>query len=581
MSKHAPAGDKAMLILGWQMDSRQEPKYWLSNDPKAGEQSSADLVAVPSDAIGSHTAIIAQSGSGKSFFLGRLVEEILLRTKARCIILDPNADFRKVYEVEDESLWESAAYDPLKHRGKLPHERSREEFERQWAPIRKATRVKIGTNSSMQGENYETLELIWSSLSAEVLAEEIDPMHRSDLYHCHTFAQDLELLYRLRGYLTQNSPGNLIDETEKLFQRARHSAIEFLSTLEEMVDVDRLINRLFKGPATSLFGEDSELLEVLELFGVTLPRFWRKWPGAGLSELSAAYEALLRARIRYLMERMLKAPKYVSEVVAHFYFSKAKEYQVAGILQTDVLRRPSELVGENRLEVIDLPSLKNKATILLAINTILSTEWERARREWGKALEKPLPEDDRVPTFIVVDEAHNLIPAETRGRAEYALREQFRTIVAEGRKYGLFLILVSQRPDKLDPLVLSECENKAIMRLSSGSVLDVTKQMLGLEDLPPKLLEKSLDFETGRALLIGRWSQDNPRLLYCAARRTVEGGRNLRDSYWASPPDINKRAAGSHTSKSAGARSAVKPRGKSAKAAGARLKSGASKKSAK
>jgi hypothetical protein len=33
---------------------------------------------------------------------------------------------------------------------------------------------------------------------------------------------------------------------------------------------------------------------------------------------------------------------------------------------------------------------------------------------------------------------------------------------AEGRKYGRFLILVSQRPDKLGPLVLSECETKLL-----------------------------------------------------------------------------------------------------------------------
>jgi DNA helicase HerA-like ATPase len=37
-----------------------------------------------------HTAIIAQSGSGKSFMLGRLLEEIAIRTKARFLILDPS-----------------------------------------------------------------------------------------------------------------------------------------------------------------------------------------------------------------------------------------------------------------------------------------------------------------------------------------------------------------------------------------------------------------------------------------------------------------------------------------------------------
>src|SRR5262249_10934893 len=140
----------------------------------------------------------------------------------------------------------------------------------------------------------------------------------------------------------------------------------------------------------------------------------------------------------------------------------------------------------------------------------------------------------RPPTFIVVDEAHNLMPNEkTRGSGESSLREQFRRIAAEGRKYGLFLILVSQRPDKLDPLVLSECENKVIMRLGSESVLNITRGLLGLEEVPEKILNKCLEFEQGRGLLLGDWVDARPTYFYGAARRTVEGGRNLRAEAWA------------------------------------------------
>ncbi len=563
MTDHESNRDMSKLVLGWKMNPMQEPKYWVGDDLKVvGAQSMDDLVTVSSDSIGSHTAIIAQSGSGKSFFLGRLIEEILVRTKARCVILDPNADFRKIHEIEDKSLWETAKYNPQKRRGKLPHESSKEVFEKQWSPVSKSIRIKTGGGSGMSGDNYETLQLLWSSLSVEFLAEEIDPMLRSDLYHCHTFAQDLEALFRLKSYVTDDVPDNLIAETEKLFRQARVSEGDFRSTLEEEFNVDKL----FEGEPAALLREGSKLVDIMESFGFAIPPFAVTLSKQILSQLLEAYEELLRSRIRYLMERILKAPKYVSEVVGHFYFSKAREYQMAGILQTKVQKRSPTRSEEGRLDVIDLPSLKNKATSLLAINTILSMEWDRARREWAKALEKPLARDHRVPTFIIVDEAHNLIPAETRGKAEYALREQFRTIVAEGRKYGLFLILVSQRPDKLDPLVLSECENKAVMKLSSETVLKITKQMLGLDDIQPKLLEKSLEFETGRALLIGRWAQDGPQLLYCAARRTVEGGRNLREDYWAAPIETTRPTKGSKSSKALKAKSAAKSSRKSRKA---------------
>ncbi|HEV2914273.1 MAG TPA: DUF87 domain-containing protein [Pyrinomonadaceae bacterium] len=574
MADHDPNRDKTKLILGWKMTPLQEPKYWVGTEPKAGDQLVDDLVTVSSDAIGSHTAIIAQSGSGKSFFLGRLIEEIMVRTKARCVILDPNADFRKIHEVEDKSLWETAKYDRQKRRGKLPHEPSMEEFEKQWSLVRKSIRIKTGGGSGISGDNYETLQLLWSSLSVEFLAEEVDPMLRSDLYHCHTFAQDLEALIRLGSYVNDDLPDNLIAETEKLFRQARLSEGDFRSTLEEEFNVDKLISKLFKGEPATLLKEGSKLFDVTELFGFALPRLLAdlSFSKQTLSDIVDAYKELVRSRIRYLMERIIKAPKYVSEVVGHFYFSKAREYQIAGILQTRVQKPSLNRSEEDRLEVVDLPSLKNKATTLLAINTILSMKWDRARREWSKALEKPLARDNRVPTFIVVDEAHNLIPAETRGKAEYALREQFRTIVAEGRKYGLFLILVSQRPDKLDPLVLSECENKAIMKLSSGSVLAITKQMLGLDDIQPKLLEKSLEFETGRALLIGPWAQDGLQFLYCAARRTVEGGRNLREDHWAAPFEPARPTNGSKSSKAPKAKRAPRPPKKPGKAAAAKAK---------
>src|SRR5262249_41926632 len=93
---------------------------------------------------------------------------------------------------------------------------------------------------------------------------------------------------------------------------------------------------------------------------------------------------------------------------------------------------------------------------------------------------------------------------------------------------------------------LSECENRAIMKLGSRSVLGITEQLFGLEDLPEKVVGKCLEFDTGRVLLIGKWAPAGSEFLYTAMRRTVEGGRNLDDDYWASPniPDkaeVNER----------------------------------------
>jgi hypothetical protein len=59
--------------------------------------------------MANHTVIVAQSGSGKSYFLGRIVEELLLKTKSRVLVFDPNADFRKISEVIGPDGWKDKA----------------------------------------------------------------------------------------------------------------------------------------------------------------------------------------------------------------------------------------------------------------------------------------------------------------------------------------------------------------------------------------------------------------------------------------------------------------------------------------
>jgi Helicase HerA, central domain len=491
------------LILGWQVNSIREPQYWTDPKAKAGSPKQKPYLAqIPSKTIAAHTAIIAQSGSGKSFFLGRLIEEIVLRTKSRCIIFDPNADFKRIYETESAELWTKAKYDITKRRGKLPHEGSREEFEKVWSKVP----IRVRGRDAQAGK-YESLKLWWPSLSVDFLGEDLDPMLRGDLYHSHGVVQALETLWRSSAIdEAARKNRDLFAEAQNVFMLARKSEGELRSKLEQFAPASLKANVVDRAK------------------GLVLTNTIRGW----LRNIEIR-------RIRNAIERIVALPQYVSLEVERFYFGKIREYMAAGILATVMQPRTATEAVVNRIEVIDLPSLPDKRTKLMAINALLTAEWDEARKKWDSALKQPADKDERVPTFIVVDEAHNLIPLDPISKAETALREQFRTIIAEGRKYGLFLVVVTQRPDKVDPLILSECENRGIMKLGSASVVAITRTMLGLEDLAPKALEKALEFETGRILLVGKWSPQGPQTIYGAARRTVEGGRNLRDEYWSVP----------------------------------------------
>jgi hypothetical protein len=509
--------DAGLMILGWKVDANLEPTYWLNPIAKPGFHSPDDLFMIHSKSMEAHTVIIAQSGSGKSFFLGRVIEELLLSSKARALILDPNSDFRRMNEVQSASLWTNAGYDHAKRKAKLPHEKSREEFSDQWSEI--PMRVRTGPKA---GPPYETLQIRWLSLSMDFLAEDVmNPMLRSDLYNCHAFVKELGELLRYK-FKARQIVTDLIDEAQWVFKTIKDS----LSTDSAVLDESKL-----RASLESRYGVEQIL--GLQTADSTKSDKVVIADGAGISR--AVVENLSELFIKHA----LTISQYVDKGIQRFYFGKAREYQVAGILKTQTAEPPwHERPPVRRLEVVDLPSLPDRSTRLLAINAVLTTEWERARASWNAALEREADDDVRTPTFIVIDEAHNLIPRKTRNKAESSIREQFRTLSAEGRKYGLFLILVSQRPDKLDTLVLSECQNKAVMKLGSRGVLKTTKMMLGLDELDnvqAALLDRCLEFDTGRFLLAGQWSPKNPQVAFCAARRTTEGGRNLRESYWATP----------------------------------------------
>jgi hypothetical protein len=71
------------------------------------------------------------------------------------------------------------------------------------------------------------------------------------------------------------------------------------------------------------------------------------------------------------------------------------------------------------------------------------------------------------------------------------------------------------------------------MHLDSQSMVDQVIKRLGLEyDIEPSVRTKITNFKTGRIFLAGNWAGDDSIFL-CAARRTLEGGRNLDDKYWA------------------------------------------------
>jgi DNA helicase HerA-like ATPase len=72
----------------------------------------------------------------------------------------------------------------------------------------------------------------------------------------------------------------------------------------------------------------------------------------------------------------------------------------------------------------------------------------------------------RVPLLVVAEEAHRYVPADKR-LGFGPTRRSISRIAKEGRKYGVFLGVVTQRPAELDPTILSQCSTVFAMRMAN------------------------------------------------------------------------------------------------------------------
>ena len=83
---------------------------------------------------------------------------------------------------------------------------------------------------------------------------------------------------------------------------------------------------------------------------------------------------------------------------------------------------------------------------------------------------------NRFPVNIVLEEAHRYV-AERPSRYAIDASQIFERIAKEGRKYGVLLILASQRPSELSKTVLSQCSNFVVHRIQNPDDLIHIRQM--------------------------------------------------------------------------------------------------------
>jgi hypothetical protein len=371
-----------------------------------------DHVPVGLDAGGfnRHTFLCGQSGSGKTFSLGIVLEQLLLETDLRLVIIDPNSDFVRFDRVR---------------------------------PLDEVNRFHA------------------RPLSAEVYAE-------------------LAARYR------QAAAGLRIFRPAALATRDEHPLQVRFGDLRS------------RDQGTVL---DLDPLEDREEFNA----FWRLVEHLGHQHYSW---------------------DEVRDAIGRDYTSQVRQLGLRienlGIADWEVWSPPGEsslldALGQDdwRGLVLDIGTLGSSIEKSVIANVTLTYLWRQRNR--------------RLPLLIVIDEAHNLCPQEPANDMQAISTEAVIRIAGEGRKFGLYLLLASQRPNKIHSNVLSQCENLLLMRMNSHS--DLAHLASILSQVPTSLMEQATNFSIGEALLAGRIVQ-NPTFAKFEGRLSVEGGGDIPTT-WA------------------------------------------------
>jgi len=166
-----------------------------------------------------------------------------------------------------------------------------------------------------------------------------------------------------------------------------------------------------------------------------------------------------------------------------------------------------ELIQKGKTTIINLRGTAPDIQELI-VNRVGSTLFEL--RKVGK-----IP-----PMMLVVEEAHNFCPQQ----GVVACSKIFRTIASEGRKFGLGLMIITQRAAKVDKNVLSQCNTQVILKVTNPN--DLKAIAASIEGLTNGMEEEIQRLPIGTAIITGG-GVSMPLLVEIRPRESRHGGESV------------------------------------------------------
>ncbi len=225
------------------------------------------------------------------------------------------------------------------------------------------------------------------------------------------------------------------------------------------------------------------------------------------SQKSILYQAvrdLVQNRERFDLSELievLKANESASKWQMISELEKIRELNIFSLEQTAV----NKIVRPGQLSIINLKGERQEVQEVVA--ALLLEKLFHARK-----LEE-IP-----PFFLVIEEAHNFAPERSFNVSKSS--KIIRTIAAEGRKFGISLAIVSQRPARVDKSVLSQCNSQLILQVTNPN--DLRALTASFEEIGPSTEADIQGLPVGKALVVG--VANMPIFIEVRVRKSKHGG---------------------------------------------------------
>lgn len=474
----------------------------------------------PDTLFGRHVAVLGNTGSGKSCSVAGLVRWSIETAKiynkksgalnARFIVFDPNGEYSKTFDTLGE---------PRKFR------------------------VNIGEDLIHESTQLQVPAWMWNSYEWSSIAQASGKMQRPilrralrELRNGGTISNDI---FKARQELTsyhialKNHIARGYDILSDRDERTRFGKrlINFKGDFEHMLslyshlsevvvgigEIHRMFEELINKYSNS-FVKNGETIQYFESISradfdrliINMQEVLDSWGGEveyegpnedtpvefDLNQLTAHVAQISKEQnaLQFVDYLIMRIQTMMSDIKISSIINHRSEITLSDWLETYI---GNDQGKENEVMVIDLSLVPSEIIhlIVAVMSRIIFESLQRYRRKYGKPL----------PTVMVLEEAHHFISRYVQNTEELSpasmCTQTFERIAREGRKFGLGLMISSQRPSELSPTVLSQCNTFLLHRIVNDRDQELVKRLV--PDNLGEMLNELPVLPTGKALLIG------------------------------------------------------------------------------